>query len=159
MRLMPRRVRAVLTERIALASQLARFNEFLAWAFVCGIDVFPAPDGVDTPDQVFFSRRKVLGLSTGLQALKRDPTDQHPTLDLEAGRGASVGEPWTFHDLRHSHAAIVIAQGAPKGHTGQARSRLDWDLTGHLRPRSTDSVRQPRSASMRCGEVLALQDC
>lgn len=49
---------------------------------------------------------------------------------------ASVGEPCTFHDLRHSHAAILIAQGEhPKviqSRLGHASIKTTLDTYGHL---------------------------
>ncbi len=49
---------------------------------------------------------------------------------------ASVGEPCTFHDLRHSHAAILIAQGEyPKviqERLGHASIKTTLDTYGHL---------------------------
>jgi integrase len=49
---------------------------------------------------------------------------------------ASVGEPCRFHDLRHSHAALLIAQGEhPKviqGRLGHASIRTTLDVYGHL---------------------------
>ncbi|CAN5870976.1 site-specific integrase [soil metagenome] len=48
----------------------------------------------------------------------------------------SVGEPCTFHDLRHSHAAILIAQGEhPKviqSRLGHASIKTTLDTYGHL---------------------------
>lgn len=48
----------------------------------------------------------------------------------------SVGEPCTFHDLRHSHAAILIAQGEhPKviqERLGHASIKTTLDTYGHL---------------------------
>ena len=52
------------------------------------------------------------------------------------GVDASVGEPMTFHDLRHSHAAILIKQGVhPKviqERLGHASIRTTLDTYGHL---------------------------
>ena len=49
---------------------------------------------------------------------------------------ALVGEPCTFHDLRHSHAAILIAQGEhPKviqERLGHASIKTTLDTYGHL---------------------------
>ena len=49
---------------------------------------------------------------------------------------ASVGEPFTFHGLRHSHAAILIAQGEhPKviqERLGHASIKTTLDTYGHL---------------------------
>ena len=49
---------------------------------------------------------------------------------------ASVGQPCTFHDLRHSHAAILIAQGEhPKviqERLGHASIKTTLDTYGHL---------------------------
>ena len=49
---------------------------------------------------------------------------------------ASVGEPCRFHDLRHTHAALLIAQGEhPKviqGRLGHASIRTTLDTNGHL---------------------------
>lgn len=49
---------------------------------------------------------------------------------------ASVGEPCTFHDLRHTHAAILIAQGEhPKviqERLGRASIKTTLDTYGHL---------------------------
>jgi integrase len=49
---------------------------------------------------------------------------------------ASVGEPCRFHDLRHSHAALLIAQGEhPKviqGRLGHASIGTTLDTYGHL---------------------------
>ena len=49
---------------------------------------------------------------------------------------ASVGEPCTFHDLRHSHAALLIAQGEhPKviqERLGHASIKTTLDTYGHL---------------------------
>lgn len=49
---------------------------------------------------------------------------------------ASVGQPCTFHDLRHSHAALLIAQGEhPKviqEHLGHASIKTTLDTYGHL---------------------------
>lgn len=48
----------------------------------------------------------------------------------------SVGEPCTFHDLRHTHAALLIAQGEhPKviqGRLGHASIKTTLDTYGHL---------------------------
>ena len=48
----------------------------------------------------------------------------------------SVGEPCTFHDLRHSHAALLIAQGEdPKviqERLGHASIKTTLDTYGHL---------------------------
>ncbi len=49
---------------------------------------------------------------------------------------ASVGEPFTFHGLRHSHAALLIAQGEhPKviqERLGHASIKTTLDTYGHL---------------------------
>lgn len=49
---------------------------------------------------------------------------------------ASVGEPFRFHDLRHSHAAMLIAQGThPKilaARLGHKSVRTVLDVYGHL---------------------------
>lgn len=49
---------------------------------------------------------------------------------------ASVGEPCRFHDLRHSNAAILIAQGShPKviqERLGHSRIGVTLDTYGHL---------------------------
>ena len=49
---------------------------------------------------------------------------------------ASVGQPCTFHDLRHSHAALLIAQGEhPKviqERLGHASIKTTLDTYGHL---------------------------
>jgi integrase len=49
---------------------------------------------------------------------------------------ASVGEPCTFHDLRHTHAALLIAQGEhPKviqERLGHASIKTTLDTYGHL---------------------------
>ena len=49
---------------------------------------------------------------------------------------ASVGQPCTFHDLRHSHAALLIAQVEhPKviqERLGQASIKTTLDTYGHL---------------------------
>jgi integrase len=49
---------------------------------------------------------------------------------------ASVGEPMRFHDLRHSHVAILIAQGEhPKtiqARLGHAKISTTLDTYGHL---------------------------
>ena len=49
---------------------------------------------------------------------------------------ASVGRPCTFHDLRHSHAALLIAQGEhPKviqERLGHASIKTTLDTYGHL---------------------------
>jgi integrase len=49
---------------------------------------------------------------------------------------ASVGEPCTFHDLRHTHAAFLIAQGEhPKviqSRLGHASIKITLDTYGHL---------------------------
>ena len=49
---------------------------------------------------------------------------------------ASVGQPCTFHDLRHSHAALLIAQGEhPKviqERLGHASIKTTLDIYGHL---------------------------
>jgi integrase len=49
---------------------------------------------------------------------------------------ASVGEPCRFHDLRHSHAALLIAQGthpkAIQARLGHASIRTTLDIYGHL---------------------------
>jgi integrase len=54
---------------------------------------------------------------------------------LQAVR-ASVGEPCTFHDLRHTHAALLIAQGEhPKviqERLGHASIKTTLDTYGHL---------------------------
>jgi integrase len=50
--------------------------------------------------------------------------------------GASVREPCTFHDLRHTHAALLIAQGEhPKviqARLGHASIKTTLDTYGHL---------------------------
>jgi integrase len=49
---------------------------------------------------------------------------------------ASVGEPVRFHDLRHTHAAILIAQGEhPKviqHRLGHSSIKVTLDTYGHL---------------------------
>lgn len=49
---------------------------------------------------------------------------------------ATVGQPMRFHDLRHSHAAMLIAQGAhPKviqGRLGHSKIATTLDTYGHL---------------------------
>jgi integrase len=49
---------------------------------------------------------------------------------------ASVGEPMRFHDLRHSHAALLIKQGEHprliQERLGHASSRTTLDLYGHV---------------------------
>jgi len=49
---------------------------------------------------------------------------------------SSVGEPCTFHDLRHTHAALLIAQGEhPKviqERLGHASIKTTLDAYGHL---------------------------
>lgn len=49
---------------------------------------------------------------------------------------SSVGEPGTFHDLRHTHAALLIAQGEhPKviqARLGHASIKTTLDTYGHL---------------------------
>ena len=49
---------------------------------------------------------------------------------------ASVGDPCTFHDLRHTHAALLIAQGEhPKviqERLGHASIKTTLDTYGHL---------------------------
>ena len=49
---------------------------------------------------------------------------------------ASLGEPCTFHDLRHTHAAFLIAQGEhPKviqSRLGHASIKITLDTYGHL---------------------------
>lgn len=49
---------------------------------------------------------------------------------------ASVGEPLRFHDLRHTHAAILIAQGEhPKViqlRLGHSSIQVTLDTYGHL---------------------------
>jgi integrase len=49
---------------------------------------------------------------------------------------ASVGQPCTFHDLRHSHAALLVAQGEhPKvmqERLGHASIKTTLDTYGHL---------------------------
>jgi hypothetical protein len=49
---------------------------------------------------------------------------------------ASVGKPCTFHDLRHTHAALLIAQGEhPKviqERLGHASIKTTLDTYGHL---------------------------
>jgi integrase len=49
---------------------------------------------------------------------------------------ASVGEPLRFHDLRHTHAALLIAQGVhPKvvqDRLGHASITTTLDTYGHL---------------------------
>lgn len=48
----------------------------------------------------------------------------------------SVGEPCTFHDLRHTHAALLVAQGEhPKviqSRLGHASIKTTLDTYGHL---------------------------
>ena len=50
--------------------------------------------------------------------------------------GASIGLPFTFHDLRHTHAALLIGEGAhPKviqERMGHASIRVTLDTYGHL---------------------------
>jgi len=49
---------------------------------------------------------------------------------------ASVGEPCRFHDLRHTHAALMIAEGThPKvlqARLGHASAKTTLDVYGHL---------------------------
>ncbi len=49
---------------------------------------------------------------------------------------ASIGEPCRFHDLRHSHAALLIARGVHpsviKERLGHASIRTTLDVYGHL---------------------------
>ena len=49
---------------------------------------------------------------------------------------ASVGEPMPFHDLRHTHAAMLIAQGEhPKviqSRLGHSSIQVTLDTYGHL---------------------------
>ncbi|MCH7670112.1 MAG: site-specific integrase [Acidobacteria bacterium] len=58
---------------------------------------------------------------------------------------ASVGDPCTFHDLRHTHAALFIAQGK---HPKVIQERL-----GHASIKTTRHIRAPlrRSRRGRCG--------
>ena len=48
----------------------------------------------------------------------------------------SVGSPCTFHDLRHTHAALLIAEGAHskviQEHLGHGSIRVTLDTYGHL---------------------------
>lgn len=87
---------------------------------------------------------------------------------------ASVGEPCTFHDLRHSHAAFLIAQGEhPKviqERLGHASIKTTLDTYGHLfdgldeaaADRLDETWRasraQPVRSRNRDGDVIRLKD-
>ena len=68
---------------------------------------------------------------------------------------ASVGSPCTPHDLRHTHVAMLIAQGeSPKyiaDRLGHESTRTVFDVYGHLYPEvdeaATDRLEQLRRAS------------
>jgi integrase len=66
---------------------------------------------------------------------------------------ASVGRPFRFHDLRHTHAAFLIAQGA---HAKAIQSRLGhssivvtMDTYGHLMPEIDEGLADMLDADMR----------
>jgi integrase len=80
---------------------------------------------------------------------------------------ASVGEPMRFHDLRHTHAALLIAQGEhPKviqNRLGHASIRTTLDTYGHLFDGLDEGVADrlekavaPSSRPERAPEVLHL---
>ena len=68
---------------------------------------------------------------------------------------ASVGSPCTPHDLRHTHVALLIAQGeSPKyiaDRLGHESTRTVFDVCGHLYDgvdeAATDRLEQARNAS------------
>jgi hypothetical protein len=78
---------------------------------------------------------------------------------LPAVEGAALGRPVRFHDLRHSHAAMLIAQGehakAIQERLGHSSIRVTLDRYGHILPtleadlvgRLNDTLRQSRVSS------------
>lgn len=73
---------------------------------------------------------------------------------------ASVGEPCTFHDLRHSHAAILIAQGEhPKviqERLGHASIKTTLDTYGHLFDGLDEAAADRLDAAWRAARADAL---
>ena len=73
---------------------------------------------------------------------------------------ASVGEPCTFHDLRHTHAALLIAQGEhPKviqERLGHASIKTTLDTYGHLFDGLDEAAAERLDASWRDSPVDAL---
>jgi len=71
----------------------------------------------------------------------------------------SVGEPMRFHDLRHSHVALLIEQGTHPaviaGRLGHTSVKTVLDVYGHLYDRldrqAADGLEAPWSASRRQG--------
>lgn len=70
---------------------------------------------------------------------------------------ASVGEPCTFHDLRHTHAALLIAQGEhPKviqERLGHASIKTTLDTYGHLFDGLDEAAAERLDASWRVSRV------
>ena len=73
---------------------------------------------------------------------------------------ASVSEPCTFHDLRHTHAALLIAQGEhPKviqQHLGHASTKTTLDTYGHLFDGLDEVAARRLDATRSAGYVDAL---
>jgi integrase len=73
---------------------------------------------------------------------------------------ASVGEPCTFHDLRHTHAALLIAQGEhPKviqERLGHASIKTTLDTYGHLFDGLDEAAAERLDASWRVSRVDAV---
>ena len=73
---------------------------------------------------------------------------------------ASVGEPCTFHDLRHTHAALLIAQGEhPKviqERLGHAPIKTTLDTYGHLFDGLDEAAAERLDASWRDSAVDAM---
>ncbi len=71
---------------------------------------------------------------------------------------ASVGEPLRFHDLRHSHVALLIAAGEhPKtisSRLGHSTIRTSLDTYGHLFP-GMDEAAAGRLDAMRSGSSVS----
>jgi integrase len=73
---------------------------------------------------------------------------------------ASVGEPCTFHDLRHTHAALLIVQGEhPKviqERLGHASIKTTLDTYGHLFDGLDEAAAERLDASWRDSAVDAM---
>ena len=67
--------------------------------------------------------------------------------------GATVGQPCTFHDLRHSHAALLIREGLhPKviqERMGHSSIRTTLDTYGHLFPGLDEAAADALDSSVR----------
>ena len=66
---------------------------------------------------------------------------------------ATVGQPCTFHDLRHSHAALLIREGLhPKviqERMGHSSIRTTLDTYGHLFPGLDEAAAEALDSSVR----------